>query len=149
MVAITSNGASQASQAQFLQNTASTSSVSYSSVTISITSTSASAGQGNSGVIVDLSDRAKAILARANETQTVADRLQAYSDANRPGGTTSASQSRSPDIGQLYQQMIAGNSQTTVEQLSINVTTVEISQSNTSSVATGATAVDQGCAAKG
>jgi hypothetical protein len=119
MVSITANNAGSSSLAQLLQNFASSSPSSSSPPSSSPSwqsgasenSANGASGQGN-GVFLHLSDRAKAILARANEDQGVADRLQAHAHAGRRGRSDGQSNNGGPDLNQIYAQITAITAQT-------------------------------------
>jgi hypothetical protein len=71
----------------------------------------ATSGQDNPATNVTLSDQAKAIIARAQADQAVADRLQQAVDQSN-GKTTSNSTSQSGSLDKIYQQISSANAQT-------------------------------------
>jgi hypothetical protein len=97
------NGGSQSSQAQFSQSTA-------------VTLSSQWQDANSFSVTIDLSQDAKASLARANNNQVAANRILAFVDASRAGrssepGANSSWSDGQPSIEQEYQQLTGNDSQ--------------------------------------
>ena len=95
-------------------------------------------GANAPGVTVDLSQDAKARLARANETQAAADRILAFVDASRSGrshhteGAKNSWSNGEPSLEQEYQQLTGNSSQTSDNPQTSQDDTVTITLSESS-----------------
>jgi hypothetical protein len=75
------------------------------------TASGATAGSDTSAVVLDLSERAKMIMARAQADQLVADRPPSSVSSTRAGGSNAAALSHGPDLSGAYRRLAGSSSQ--------------------------------------